>query len=88
MRRKRLSMKVKNLPTIINCPSVIDVGEKHPVRVVESFHCNCTGTDRVIYGEKVLNAKLVTAMTREMVAEIDWLPLEEECPWDPGAGGC
>lgn len=88
MRRKRLSMEVKKLPTIIYCPAVIDVGEEHTVRVVQTYHCNCTGADRVMYGKKALSAKLVTAMTREMVAQIDWLPLEDECPWDPADGGC
>lgn len=85
---KRLSMKVEKLPTIIYCPAVIDVGEVHPIRIVQTYHCNCTGADRVMYGKRALSAKLIADITKEMAARLEWLPLEEECPWDPADGGC
>jgi hypothetical protein len=87
---KKLSVKVMMLPAVIHTPVVIDVGEPHEVRVVQSFHCNYTGADRLWYGKmsEPLAAKLIVGLTPEYIKRIEYLPLEDPLPYHPENGGC
>jgi hypothetical protein len=78
---KRLSMRVDLLPTVVHTPVVIDVGESEDLRVVETFYCNATGADRLMYGrgeEAVLHAVLVAHLTRMRHADYSWEPIWED----------
>jgi len=81
-------MRVDLLPTIVHCPAVIFVGEDYPIRIVQTYYCNCTGADRVMYGMRALSGKLIADLTRDMVSRIEWLPLEDDAPYHPSNGGC